>query len=387
VRLTRQLQSGRAGELGEPAEPRAGVAHPRPCYPAGVARHFAFVTEHTVGHVTFERLLREAAAGDGHAATWFPLTFPPRGALEALPLLRSNWSLRSSARARRLLTAHRRDWDALLFHTQTASLLSVGLMGQIPTVLSIDATPRNIDEVGSGYDHALMDERLELVKARVVRRALHAAAAVVAWSNWVRGSLVDDYGVDPAAIRVIPAGTRVPAAPPRREASERLRLLFVGGQFERKGGPELLEALAGADFPYDLQIVTQSEVAPRPGVTVHTGVGPGSALLDELYARSDAFVLPTHADASPHVVLEAMAAGLPVISTPVGAVPEMVLEGATGLLVPPGDPRALRATIERLRDPALRGAMGSAGHARARERFDAAANARRVLAVMDEVAG
>jgi glycosyltransferase involved in cell wall biosynthesis len=253
-------------------------------------------------------------------------------------------------------------------------------------VLSIDATPRNLDEVGSGYDHALMDERVERVKAKIVRRSLHGAAAVIAWSKWVRGSLVNDYGVDPRAIHVIPAGTRVTAVPPRREASERLRMLFVGGQFERKGGPELLEALAGADFPYDLQIVTQSPVAPRPGVTVHTDVRPGSGVLDELYARADLFVLPTHADASPHVVLEAMAAGLPVISTPVGAVPEMVLEGATGALVPPGEPRTLRATIERFRDPALRSAMGAAGHARARERFDAAANARRVLAVMDGVA-
>jgi hypothetical protein len=82
---------------------------------------FAFVTEHTVGHVTFERLLREAAAAHGDLeASWFPLTYSPRGAIEALPGLRSNWSLRASARARRLLAAHRRDWDAILFHTQTA---------------------------------------------------------------------------------------------------------------------------------------------------------------------------------------------------------------------------------------------------------------------------
>jgi glycosyltransferase involved in cell wall biosynthesis len=352
-----------------------------------VPHQFAFVTEHTVGHVTFERLLREAVAADpAIAAGWFPLSYAPRGALETLPGLRSNWSLRSSARARRLLATHRRDWDALLFHTQTASLLSVGLMRRIPTVLSIDATPRNIDEVGAGYDHAVSGERAERLKAQVVGRSLRAAAALVAWSEWVRESLVRDYGIDPSAIRVIPSGTHVPAAPPRRERSERLRVLFVGGQFERKGGPALLDALADAEFPYALEIVTQSEVEPRPGVTVHRDVRPGSAQLGELYARSDLFVLPTLADASPHVVLEAMAAGLPVISTRVGAVGEMVVDGATGALVAPGDARALRAAIDRLRDPALRERMGAAGHARAAERFDAAANARRVLDLLEEIA-
>jgi glycosyltransferase involved in cell wall biosynthesis len=182
---------------------------------------------------------------------------------------------------------------------------------------------------------------------------------------------------------VIPAGTRVPAAPPRRTPGERLRVLFVGGDFERKGGAVLLAALAGLDARLD--VVTQSPVAERPGMTVHRDVRPGSAGLGALYAGSDVFVLPTAADASPHVVLEAMAAGLPVVATPVGAIPEMVADGRTGLLVPAGDPDALRAALERLGDPGLRARMGAAAHARARERFDATANAARVLDVLASV--
>ena len=123
-----------------------------------------------------------------------------------------------------------------------------------------------------------------------------------------------DYGVDPARIHLIPSGTKVPESVPRRSAGERLRLLFVGGQFDRKGGPVLLDALDGADFPYELHVVTKSEVEARESVTVHAAIDPGSPQLDELYARSDVFVLPTEADASPHVILEAMAARLPVIS-------------------------------------------------------------------------
>jgi glycosyltransferase involved in cell wall biosynthesis len=345
---------------------------------------FGFVTEHTVGHVTFERLLREAAAADPSiSASWFPLGFEPRGPVEALPGVRSNWSLRASLRARAALVRHRRPWDALLFHTQTAALLSVGVMRRIPTVVSVDATPRNFDEVATGYQHAVGDPRVERAKTRVVGRALHAAAGVIAWSEWVRRSLIADYGVAEDAIHVIPAGTRLPAAVPVRSPTERLRLLFVGGHFERKGGPVLLEALDG--LPVDLHVVTKSAIEARDGVTVHRDVDPGSATLEELYARCDAFVLPTAADASPHVILEAMAAGLPVISTPTGAIGEMVVPGETGELVPAGSAEALRAAIGRLRDPALRARMGAAGRARAAERFDAARNAQAILDVLKAV--
>jgi glycosyltransferase involved in cell wall biosynthesis len=345
----------------------------------------AFVTEYTVGHVTFERLLRGAAAADpAIGASWFPLTYAPRGLVEQLPGLRSNWSLRSSFRARRLLTMHRREWDALLFHTLTAAQLSRGIMRRVPTVISLDGTPANLDEVAAGYQHAVGSPYVEAAKRRIAGATLRAAAALVAWSAWVRDSLIGDYGVDPAVIHLIPAGTRVPAQPPVRAPRERPRALFVGGQFERKGGETLLRAVDGLDV--ELHIVTQSAVAPRPGITVHHGVRPGSDVLDGLYRESDLFVLPTAADASPHVVLEAMAAGLPVVSTRIGAIPEMVRDGETGLLTAPSDADAVRAAIERLLNPALRSAMGAAGHARAQEHFDAARNARRVLDVMVEVA-
>ena len=263
-------------------------------------------------------------------------------ALEQLPGLRSNWSLRSSFRARRLLTMHRREWDALLFHTLTAALLSRGVMRRVPTVISLDGTPANLDEVAAGYQHSVGSPRVEAAKRRVAGASLRAAAALVAWSGWVRDSLVGDYGVDPAVIHLIPAGTRVPTQPPVREPRERPRALFVGGQFEHKGGETLLRAVDGLDI--ELHIVTQSQFAPRAGITVNNGVRPGSDVLEALYADSDLFILPTAAD-------------------------------------------AVRAAIERLLDPALRVRMGVAGHARAAERFDADCNARRVLDVMIQAAG
>ena len=348
---------------------------------------YAIVTEHMIGHVMFTRQLHEAAVDDADIeADFFPLSYAPRGAVEALPGLRSNWSLRSSVRARRLLAQHRRSWDALLFHTQTTALCSVGIMRRVPSVVSIDATPRNFDLVAAGYGHDVGRPGAESIKARIVGRSLHAAAAVVAWSDWVRRSLVDDYGVDPATIRVIPPGTRIPPSVPRRTAGERLRLLFVGGDFQRKGGRELLAALEDADFPWQLDVVTQTGIEPRrPEVVVHHGLRSGSAELARLYAESDLFVFPTHADASPFTVVEAMAAGLPVITTRVGAIPEMISDGQTGMLVEPGDARGLRSALGRATDPEVRARLGLAARARVEQHYDAARNARRVLELLREV--
>jgi len=91
----------------------------------------------------------------------------------------------------------------------------------------------------------------------------------------------------------------------------------------------------------------------------------------DILRASDVFVLSSDYEGNPLSVLEAMAAGLPVISTAVGGVPELVQHGATGLLVPAGDARALAEAITQLgRDADQRAAMGQAARQTARERFD-----------------
>lgn len=351
-----------------------------------------FLMEQTLGHVTHYRNLRAAVDADPRArAAWYPLGFPPRGSLETLPPLRDNWTARGSLRARRLLPpALAASHDALFFHTQTITVLSRAIIARVPSVISLDATPLNYDVVGAAYGHQGGSGPVEAAKRGLYARPLRVAAAIVVWCDWARRSLVSDYGVPDSRITVIapgvdlagyrePSGCGVPGT--------RLRVLFVGADFARKGGPLLLEAAAALGDRCELHLVTRTPLPPRPGVHVYADLGPNSPMLRRLYAQADIFVLPTLADCFPLVVQEAMAAGLPVVASDLGAIDEAVGDGHTGLLVPPGDGRALRAAIAALAaDQSMRRRLGAQGRAVAERRFDSAQNASRIVDLLLNVA-
>ena len=171
----------------------------------------------------------------------------------------------------------------------------------------------------------------------------------------------------------------------------------VGRLCDVKGQRELIEALAlvprahvvlvGRDLEqggaYQRALETEAD---RRGVrdrVVFAGERDAAAVLGEL----DVFALPSWTEGLPLVVLEAMAHGRPVVATPVGGTPEVVLDEVTGLLVPPRDPQALAAALRRLLDDAdLRRRFGEAGKRRAAERFSADVMTRRMLELYDEVA-
>lgn len=359
--------------------------------PDGAPYRFGFVMEQTLGHVTHYKNLRATIDADPAVeASWYPLAFSPRGTLETLPPLRGNWTLRSSWRAHRVLShGGAEQHDALFYHTQVTTLLSTGLMRRVPSVISLDATPLNYDAVGAAYGHHAAPSRIEALKRALTMRSLRAARALVPWCDWARRSLIDDYGLEAARITVIPPGVNLDLwpRPTRRDTAGPTRILFVGADFARKGGDILLDAFARLHDDCELHLVTKAPLEPAPGVYVYRDVAPNSALLKRLYATADLFVLPTLADCFPLAIQEAMAAGLPVIASDVGAIGEAVHDGETGLLTPPADGRALAAALEALvTDASRRHAMGARARELAEQRFDSAVNARRILGIMSGLA-
>jgi glycosyltransferase involved in cell wall biosynthesis len=346
-------------------------------------RRFVLVLEQTLGHrVHGTTLVRVAARQPGIDATVVPISQRPRRLPVRWPVVDS-WSFQASRATRTALHSRLRQSrpDAVYIHTQIASLFVTDVMRAVPTVVSLDATPVNYDSLGEAYGHRRQADVLERAKFALNRRALRSARAVVAFSSWAAGSVIDDYGVPEGRVEVIPSGVDLDVFGPRRgpRMPGPMRVLFVGGDFVRKGGVDLLEAVARVGPVAEIDVVTpEAPLRLPPGikVRVHTGLRPESPELSALYRDSDVFCFPSYGDCSPRVIAEAMASGLPVVATDVGGVREMVVDGHSGLLVPVRSPQRLADAIGHLSArPEARRAMGDAGLRLARTHHDGARNA------------
>jgi glycosyltransferase involved in cell wall biosynthesis len=181
---------------------------------------------------------------------------------------------------------------------------------------------------------------------------------------------------------VIPNAIDVESAPRARLDGAPPRIVTVGRLAAPKDPLTLIRALPALEpRPYSLAFIGDGRERGAVEQELRaSGVGHRVTLLGdrrdvpELLAAADVFVLSSRSEGAPLSILEAMAAGLPVVASDVGGVGELVVDGETGLIVPPGDPARLAQALARmLEDGALRERLGAAGRARARERFDLAA--------------
>ncbi|MHB8612382.1 MAG: glycosyltransferase family 4 protein [Candidatus Dormibacteraceae bacterium] len=353
-----------------------------------------FVLEQTLGHVAHGRNLERALAKETNVdPTVIRVGYSGPEGVQRLPGLRT-WSWRASMVARNGLrdALQRGPLDSIFIHTQVAALLAGEIMRSIPTVISLDATPRLFDREGEAYGHRRSPEVVELLKRRANMRAFTAATRLVTWCQWAAYSLVSEYDVPADKIDVIPPGVDLdlfrPSLVPKR--SERVRLLFVGGEFDRKGGPDLLEAARILGDSVELDLVTSSADPVIPAgvqARVHRNLQPQSDELVSLYRRAHIFVLPSRGDCMPQAVTEALGCSLPVVATRVGAIPEMVTDNVNGYLVPTRDPRTLAAAIDSLvKSPGRRNEMGRWGRVLAQQEYDATRNNRRIFALMKSLA-
>jgi glycosyltransferase involved in cell wall biosynthesis len=243
-----------------------------------------------------------------------------------------------------------------------------------PLVLDVDASPAQLEENAELYwgrsarprlRDALARARWKLVSGRVSRFA--------AWSEWAAAGM-ERLGVSRELIRVIPPGVDLDRwRPSTHKPGKPLRLLFVGADFERKGGPMLLDVLRSRNDRFQLDVVTRSDVPQTPWCRVHRAE-PNSPLLRRLYADADLFILPTRAECFGIAAIEAMASGLPVLMTDVGAAREIVDDGKSGFVIRPR-PEDLAQVLDAVVPQTGRlAAMGRQGRLAAEQRFDGRRN-------------
>jgi glycosyltransferase involved in cell wall biosynthesis len=342
-----------------------------------------FIMEQHLGHQTYYQNLRRFVEQEGQLdAAWVPVKYEQGRLAEWIPLPEKiRGSLRGMSEVRKAL--HGPPFDVAFFNTQVPAALGGRHVWNKPYVVATDITPAQYDQLSHLYNHR-PDKKgpLQAYKHQVNVRMLRRAARLLPWSTWTRDSLIEDYGVDPTRIDVVPPGVDLSLwTPGTTRSAGPLRILFVGGDFHRKGGPTLLDAFrALPKGAAELHVVTRTQLAPEDGVHTYYGIQPNSPHLIELYQQADVFVLPTEAEAFGIAAVEACAAGLAVIATAVGGLRDIVADGETGFLVAPRDVMAIRSKLLRLaEDTGLRQRMGAAARLRAEERFDAKQSARRVV--------
>jgi starch synthase len=304
------------------------------------------------------------------------------------------------------ITAALKDIDVVHSHTWYANLAGhlASMLHDIPHIVTAHSLepmrPWKAEQLGGGYRLSTWAERT----------AYESAAAVIAVSNGMRADILSAYpAIDPARVRIIPNGidTELYSPVPDRDVLERYGLrtdrpivLFVGRITRQKGVAHLVAAAAG--FAPEIQLALcagspdTSELAAeitagvarlqaeRDGVVWIQQMLPRPELL-QLLTAADVFICPSIYEPQGIVNLEAMACETAVVASRVGGIPDVVVEGETGLLVDySADPREFEAGLaaavnELIADPARIRAMGLAGRRRAVQDYGWAAIAERTV--------
>ena len=192
------------------------------------ACRIGFIMEQTMGHVTYQRSLASWSKNDASIIpTWFPIPYWRDDKWARIPGVRTNASMYLSLRARDDLRLARAgsECDVLFFHTQGTAMCSTGFARRVPVVVSLDATPINMDSVAEGYNHRPDDEgAVSRLKRSIYRWVFRKATALTTWNQWAKDSLIRDYLVPADKVEVIPpASTWTSGGPIARRPTSRSR--------------------------------------------------------------------------------------------------------------------------------------------------------------------
>ncbi|MBX3011955.1 MAG: GT4 family glycosyltransferase PelF [Caldilineaceae bacterium] len=249
-----------------------------------------------------------------------------------------------------------------------------------------------------GSEHTMGQEGK--LRQRLNRLTAPLADQIICIAQKVADFAHSAIGIPRAKLVVIPNGvdTQSFAPPPTPPTTDRQPRIFgfVGRLHPVKGLPFLLEAFAQvvAQCPeQQLWLIGEGSERQRLaqqrdalGLTKHVTFWGARQDVAALLQQMDLFVLPSHWEGMPMVLLEAMAVGLPVVATAVGGTPEVVVPGETGYLVPPADPPALAQALLRFcHDPALCQRLGAAGRQRVEQHFSIEQNVAQTVALYEKL--
>jgi len=342
-----------------------------------------------------ETLLTEPSLSDGFE---LDLVNTTRAAEREAGRFTANNSVHALQDAQRVFRASRK---ADIVHVQTALLPVPPLLRAIALCRAAKlGGARVICHVHSGRLNSGRPDAF--VPSRAYRLLLHLLARVVDRVIVVAdpGKRMLETEVPGISVRTMHNAVDTAAFDLADPGQDPPQLAYVGTLSNRKGLADLIEALelirgfgrvVGAGGSHEVGETEAAGLRARARTSTHDVQLVGSLSSSEvkdLLAASQVFVLPSHWEGQPIAILEAMATGLPVVVTEVGANPDVVRDGVDGYVVPPHDPTALaRALTEILGDAELRRKMGSSARQRAVEAYDVsvlAANIREeYLALVD----
>jgi glycosyltransferase involved in cell wall biosynthesis len=316
--------------------------------------------------------------------------FRARGVDALATPLRSPLDLSGAHRIRALL----RGADVVHTHDRRAGLLvrAPAGLGGATVVHTLHGVPDQLSAsvVDAGRPLPSSDGAGLADSARLRAEALLSRIGTTVVPSHALARFLAARGFPADRLHVIPNAMTVSRLHPR----ERGDALVVGTAAvleARKGVDLLIDACARAGTELRLEVfgdgprareLEAQAVTARVDARFHGHVDNAASRFGEL----DLFVLPSWGENFPMAILEAMSWAVPVVATRVGGVPEMVVEGETGLLVEPGDRDALAAAIGRVAaDPALAARLGAAGAARIASEFESSAVARRMADLYEEL--
>lgn len=323
----------------------------------------------------------------GISPVWIAISWwEEGGAIERLPLLPNGVKARLRGQAQLRQGLENAPFDALFIGSNMVYIGQNQLARQ-PYFITTDVTPKQLHAFGDLYNK--LPSRFVVIEAKKERERkayYQNARCLFPWSHWAGESMVQDYGVNPDNIEVIPPGIDMQKwIVPQRNHEGTTHILFVGGDFYRKGGDLLLDwAKKTAKRDWKLHLVTRDKVEPpNDNVKIYNGLSPNDPELLRLYQQAHIFALPTRGDCYSLAGIEAMATGLPVILSQTGGTGDIIKDGETGYLIGAGDGDALAERLNALvSSPEMRVRMGAAARLDAESRYDVCKNVLKTVEAM-----